>query len=46
VGPCIATDIDPNGVEIEAYLNGERRQNGEHQSLIFPVEDSSPASRW
>ena len=21
VGPCIATDIDPNGVEIEAYLN-------------------------
>jgi len=39
VGPCIATDIDPNGVEIEAYLNGERRQNGSTKSLIFPVED-------
>jgi len=39
VGPCIATDIDPNGVEIEAYLNGERRQSGSTKSLIFPVED-------
>ena len=39
MGPCIATDIDPNGVEIEAYLNGERRQNGNTKSLIFPVED-------
>ena len=39
VGPCIATDIDPNGVEIEAYLNGERRQSGSTKNLIFPVED-------
>ena len=36
VGPCIATDIDPNGVEIETYLNGERRQSVQHQELDLP----------
>ena len=25
--------------EIEAYLNGERRQSGSTKNLIFPVED-------
>jgi 2-keto-4-pentenoate hydratase/2-oxohepta-3-ene-1,7-dioic acid hydratase in catechol pathway len=39
VGPCIATDIDPNGVEIETFLNGERRQGSSTKSLLFPVED-------
>jgi 2-keto-4-pentenoate hydratase/2-oxohepta-3-ene-1,7-dioic acid hydratase in catechol pathway len=39
VGPCIATDIDPNGVDIEAYLNAERRQASNTKNLIFPVED-------
>ncbi len=39
VGPCIATDIDPNGVEVETYLNGERRQASNTKHLIFPVED-------
>jgi len=39
VGPCIATDIDPNGVEVEAYLNGERKQASNTKHLIFPVED-------
>src|SRR5262249_11907541 len=38
-GPCIATDIDPNGVEIETYLNGERKQSASSKQLIFPVED-------
>ncbi|HEY7654400.1 MAG TPA: fumarylacetoacetate hydrolase family protein [Methylomirabilota bacterium] len=39
VGPCIATDIDPNGVDIETYVNGERRQASNTKHLICPVED-------
>jgi len=39
IGPCIATDIDPNAVTIEAYVNGERRQSSSTKELIFPVED-------
>jgi len=39
VGPCIATDIDPRGVDVEAYLNGERKQASNTKHLIFPVED-------
>ena len=39
VGPCIATDIDPNGVDIESYLNGEKRQSSNTKHFIFPVED-------
>jgi 2-keto-4-pentenoate hydratase/2-oxohepta-3-ene-1,7-dioic acid hydratase in catechol pathway len=39
VGPCIATDIDPNGVDVESYLNGERRQCSNTKHCIFPVED-------
>lgn len=39
VGPCIATDIDPNGVEIASYLNGERRQAANTKEFIFGVED-------
>lgn len=39
IGPCIATDIDPNGVDIETYVNGERRQAANTKSCIFPVED-------
>lgn len=39
VGPCIATDIDPNGVELETFVNGERRQASNTKHLICPVED-------
>ena len=39
MGPCIATDIDPNGVDIETYLNGERKQGSNTKHLIFAVED-------
>jgi 2-keto-4-pentenoate hydratase/2-oxohepta-3-ene-1,7-dioic acid hydratase in catechol pathway len=39
VGPCIATDIDPGGVDVETYLNGERKQSSNSKQLIFPVED-------
>jgi 2-keto-4-pentenoate hydratase/2-oxohepta-3-ene-1,7-dioic acid hydratase in catechol pathway len=39
IGPCIATDIDPNGVRIESYLNGERKQSSNTKNLVVPVED-------
>jgi 2-keto-4-pentenoate hydratase/2-oxohepta-3-ene-1,7-dioic acid hydratase in catechol pathway len=39
IGPCVATDIDPNGVDIETYLNGHRKQSSNTKHLIFPVED-------
>jgi len=39
LGPCIATDIDPNTVTIETYVNGQRRQSSSTKELIFPVED-------
>jgi 2-keto-4-pentenoate hydratase/2-oxohepta-3-ene-1,7-dioic acid hydratase in catechol pathway len=39
VGPCIVTDIDPNGVDIESYLNGDRKQSSNTKNLICPVED-------
>jgi len=39
VGPCIATDIDPHGVEVQTYLNGERKQASNTKDLIFSVED-------
>jgi 2-keto-4-pentenoate hydratase/2-oxohepta-3-ene-1,7-dioic acid hydratase in catechol pathway len=39
IGPCVATDIDPNGVDLETYLNGERKQAVNTKQLIFPVED-------
>jgi 2-keto-4-pentenoate hydratase/2-oxohepta-3-ene-1,7-dioic acid hydratase in catechol pathway len=39
VGPCIATDIDPNGVDLETWVNGERRQACNTKHLIWPIED-------
>ncbi len=39
LGPCIATDVEPNAVDVETYLNGERRQASNTKMLIFPVED-------
>ncbi len=39
VGPCIATDIDPNGVDIETYLNGVRKQASNTKGLVFSAED-------
>ncbi|MGH7311030.1 MAG: fumarylacetoacetate hydrolase family protein [Candidatus Rokuibacteriota bacterium] len=39
IGPCIATDIDPNAVTIETWVNGERRHSGSTTELIFPIEE-------
>jgi len=39
IGPAIATDIDPNAVVVEAYVNGVLRQSSSTKELIFPVEE-------
>ena len=39
VGPCISTDLDPNGTDLETYVNGERRQASNTKHLVFPVDD-------
>jgi len=38
-GPWIVTDLDPQKLSIESYLNGERRQSGNTADLIFPVRE-------
>jgi len=39
IGPCIATDVDPNALTIEAYVNGELQQSSNTKDMIFPIED-------
>jgi 2-keto-4-pentenoate hydratase/2-oxohepta-3-ene-1,7-dioic acid hydratase in catechol pathway len=37
IGPCIATGIDPSGLDIKTFLNGKLRQSSNTRHLIFPV---------
>jgi 2-keto-4-pentenoate hydratase/2-oxohepta-3-ene-1,7-dioic acid hydratase in catechol pathway len=37
IGPCIATDVDPSGVDIKTFLNGKLRQSSNTKNLIFSV---------
>jgi 2-keto-4-pentenoate hydratase/2-oxohepta-3-ene-1,7-dioic acid hydratase in catechol pathway len=39
LGPCIETELDPDNVTLETYLNGERKQQGNTNDLIYPVRD-------
>ncbi len=39
MGPCIATALDPNALDIETYLNGERKQASNTKMFVFPVDD-------
>jgi len=39
IGPCVATDIDPSALTIEAYVNGELRQSASTKEMVFPIED-------
>jgi len=39
VGPCIATDLDPNTTTIETWVNGALRRTGSTKELVFAVED-------
>lgn len=37
VGPWIETDLDPDDLLVEAYLNGERKQSSSTSNFIFGV---------
>mgnify|MGYP001587123074 CR=1 FL=1 len=38
VGPCIATDVNPNNLQIETYLNGECKQKSNTNQFIVTAE--------
>lgn len=38
VGPCIVRGIDPDNLEIAAYLNGELVQKGNSRDLVFGID--------
>jgi 2-keto-4-pentenoate hydratase/2-oxohepta-3-ene-1,7-dioic acid hydratase in catechol pathway len=40
MGPCIATDVDPNTATIETWVNGTLRAAGSTKELGFGVEDA------
>ncbi len=37
LGPCIAVGLDPSELDIEGWVNAERRQHSNTRELIFPV---------
>ncbi len=37
VGPCIAVGLDPGHLGVEGWVNGQKRQDGNTNQLIFPV---------
>ncbi len=38
-GPCLATDLSPDRLEIKTFLNGKLRQSSHTGNLIFPVPE-------
>jgi 2-keto-4-pentenoate hydratase/2-oxohepta-3-ene-1,7-dioic acid hydratase in catechol pathway len=39
IGPCIAVGLDPAELDVEGWLNGEKKQASNTRQLIFPVAD-------
>jgi 2-keto-4-pentenoate hydratase/2-oxohepta-3-ene-1,7-dioic acid hydratase in catechol pathway len=39
IGPCIATDVDPDAVAVETFVNGELRQSSSTKELIWPADE-------
>jgi 2-keto-4-pentenoate hydratase/2-oxohepta-3-ene-1,7-dioic acid hydratase in catechol pathway len=39
LGPAIVTDLDPESLSVEMWLNGERVQQGNTEDLIFSVPE-------
>jgi 2-keto-4-pentenoate hydratase/2-oxohepta-3-ene-1,7-dioic acid hydratase in catechol pathway len=37
IGPCVAVGLDPSGLDIEGWVNEEKRQSSNTRQLIFPV---------
>lgn len=39
IGPCVAIGLDGGSLDIESWVNGERRQASSTRQLIFSLED-------
>jgi 2-keto-4-pentenoate hydratase/2-oxohepta-3-ene-1,7-dioic acid hydratase in catechol pathway len=39
IGPWIETEVDPNDLKLETYLNGELRQSARTSELIFGLDE-------
>jgi 2-keto-4-pentenoate hydratase/2-oxohepta-3-ene-1,7-dioic acid hydratase in catechol pathway len=37
IGPCITVGLDPSALDVEGWLNGERKQASNTRQLIFTV---------
>ncbi len=37
IGPCIATELDPSSVSVQAWVDGELRQDGTTADMVFDV---------
>jgi 2-keto-4-pentenoate hydratase/2-oxohepta-3-ene-1,7-dioic acid hydratase in catechol pathway len=37
IGPCVAVGLDPSALDIEGWVNDEKRQSSNTRQLIFPV---------
>ena len=37
IGPHIESDVNPSGIRVESYLNGERKQSSTTANLLFSV---------
>lgn len=37
IGPCIAVGLDPSALNVEGWVNGEKRHNSNTRELIFTV---------
>lgn len=39
LGPCIAVGADSSAVDVEGWVNGQRRQASNSRELIFPIDE-------
>lgn len=39
LGPCIAVGLDPSRLQVEGWVNGQRRQGASSSDMIFSVAD-------
>jgi len=39
LGPCIAVGLDPSALQVEGWVNGDRRQAGNSRDMIFPIDE-------
>jgi 2-keto-4-pentenoate hydratase/2-oxohepta-3-ene-1,7-dioic acid hydratase in catechol pathway len=39
IGPCVAIGLDSTSLDIEGWINGEKRQSSNTRQLIFPVRE-------